>query len=53
MCYDYIIESYVWIEYLRGSKMGKKVRRYIEEEHSVTPAVVITELSRKLLKEVK
>lgn len=53
MCCDCIIDSYAWIEYFRGSKMGEKVRLYIEEEYSVTPTVVITELSRKLLKEVK
>jgi len=53
MSYDYIIDSYAWIEYFRGTDAGAKTRRYIEKENSATPTIVIVELSRKLLKEVE
>ncbi|MCX8183110.1 MAG: type II toxin-antitoxin system VapC family toxin [Crenarchaeota archaeon] len=53
MSYKYVIDVYAWIEYFRGSKPGEEAKRYIEEENSATPTVVIAELSRKLLKEVE
>ncbi|MEM0172687.1 MAG: type II toxin-antitoxin system VapC family toxin [Thermofilum sp.] len=53
MSYEYVIDAYAWIEYFRGSKLGEVVKRYIEEENSATPTVVVAELSRKLLKEIE
>lgn len=53
MSYDYVIDSYAWIEYFRGSKAGGRARNYIEEESSATPTIVLAELSRKLLREVE
>ena len=53
MSYKYVIDSYAWIEYFRGTSAGAKARKYIEEEESATPTIVIAELSRKLLKEVE
>ena len=53
MSYKYVIDSYAWIEYFRGTSAGVKARRYIEKEDSATPTIVIAELSRKLLKEIK
>jgi len=53
MSYKYVIDSYAWIEYFRGTRAGVKARRYIEEENSATPTIVIAELSRKLLKEIE
>jgi len=52
MNYDFVIDSYVWIEYFRGTKKGEIAKRYIEIENSATPTIVIAELSRKLLYEV-
>lgn len=52
MNYDFVIDSYAWIEYFRGSKRGRLVRKYVEEEESATPTIVVAELSRKLLNEV-
>lgn len=53
MSCEYVIDAYAWIEYFRGSRSGEVARRYIEEENSATPTVVIAELSRKLLREVE
>jgi len=53
MSYKYVIDSYTWIEYFRGTSAGAKARRYIEEEDSATPTIVIAELSRKLLREIE
>jgi predicted nucleic acid-binding protein len=52
MSYSFVIDSYAWIEYFRGSKRGFPVRNYVEKENSATPTIVIAEISRKLLKEV-
>jgi predicted nucleic acid-binding protein len=52
MSYDYVIDSYAWIEYFVGSAKGKSATKYIQESDSVTPTVVIAELSRKLLREI-
>jgi predicted nucleic acid-binding protein len=52
MNYDFVIDSYVWIEYFRGTKRGEIAKNYIEIENSATPTIVIAELSRKLLYEV-
>ena len=53
MSYKYVIDSYAWIEYFRGTRAGAKARRYIKEENSATPTIVIAELSRKLLRELR
>ncbi|MEM1581507.1 MAG: type II toxin-antitoxin system VapC family toxin [Candidatus Bathyarchaeia archaeon] len=52
MSYDFVIDSYAWIEYFRGSTRGALAKPYIEEENSVTPTIVIAEISRKLLNEI-
>ncbi len=53
MSYRYVLDSYAWIEYFRASKIGRVARRYIEEEDSATPSIVVAELSRKLLQAVE
>ncbi|MEM3699790.1 MAG: PIN domain-containing protein [Candidatus Bathyarchaeia archaeon] len=53
MSYKYVIDAYAWIEYFRGSKSGEIVKRYIESEDSATPTIVVSEISRKLLKEIE
>lgn len=52
MSYDFVIDSYAWIEYFRGSSRGALAKPYIEDEDSATPTIVIAEISRKLLNEV-
>jgi len=53
MSYKYVVDSDAWIEYFRGTSAGMKAKRYIEEEDSATPTIVIAELSRKLLREIE
>ncbi|MBS7645969.1 MAG: type II toxin-antitoxin system VapC family toxin [Candidatus Bathyarchaeia archaeon] len=52
MSYNFIIDSYAWIEYFIGSKEGAVAKAYIEEEESATPSIVVAEISRKLLYEI-
>ena len=52
MSCSYVIDTYAWIEYFKASPMGEAAREYIEGEHSVTPTIVISEISRKLTKDV-
>lgn len=53
MSYDFVIDSYAWIEYFRGSDVGRMVRKFLEEKSSVTPTMVVAELSKKLRLEVR
>jgi len=43
-----IIDAYAWIEYFRASKYGEVAKEYIESADSVTPSIVVAEISRKL-----
>jgi predicted nucleic acid-binding protein len=53
MSCNYIIDTYAWIEYFKASKMGELAKEYIESEHSVTPTIVVSEISRKLSKDIE
>jgi predicted nucleic acid-binding protein len=53
MSCNYIIDAYAWIEYFKASKMGEAAREFIESEHSVTPTIVVSEISRKLRRDVE
>lgn len=53
MSYRYVIDAYAWIEYFRASKSGEVAKRYIESEGSATPTIVVSEISRKLLREIE
>ena len=44
MSYEYVIDSYAWIEYFRGSEQGKSAKEYIESMDSVTSSITIAEL---------
>lgn len=52
MSCKYIIDSHAWIEYFKATKMGSIAREFIESEHSATPTIVVSEISRKLQKEI-
>ena len=52
MSSKYIIDSYAWIEYFRASKSGEVAKKYIESKDSATPTIVVSEISRKLTKEI-
>jgi predicted nucleic acid-binding protein len=53
MSYRYVVDAYAWIEYFRASKFGAVAKRYIESEGSATPTIVVSEISRKLLREIE
>jgi len=53
MSYRYVIDAYAWIEYFRASKSGEVAKRYIESKESATPTIVVSEISRKLLREIE
>ncbi|OIO22763.1 hypothetical protein AUJ65_05055 [Candidatus Micrarchaeota archaeon CG1_02_51_15] len=50
MCFD----TFAWIEYFAGSKVGARVAKEFVDDHEViilTPVVCLTELEAKALKE--
>ena len=49
----YVIDAYAWIEYFRASQYGKVAKEYIESADSVTPSIVVAEVSRKLQEEIE
>jgi len=51
MSYEYVIDSYAWIEYFRGTDAGSHVRPYVESESAATSALTIAELKEKYLRE--
>src|SRR3989344_4976949 len=53
MNYKYIIDSYAWVEYFRGSKEGNIAKDYIEGQSCITSAITIAELSEKYKREDK
>ena len=53
MSYNFIIDTFAWIEYFKASKMGEFAKEYIESENSVTPTIVVSEISRKLRKDIE
>ena len=53
MSCKYVIDSYAWIEYFNASKYGEVAKEYIESGNCVTPSIVVSEISRKLQKEIE
>jgi predicted nucleic acid-binding protein len=51
MSYEFVIDSYAWIEYFRGTPTGAKARRYIESDSAATSAITLAELREKYLRE--
>lgn len=48
----FVVDSWAWVEYLRGSKAGQKVRKAVErEEEFITHAVTIAEITSKFARE--
>jgi len=48
---DYVIDSYAWIEYFRGTETGKKVRPFVEGGSAATSVLTLAELREKYLRE--
>jgi len=42
-----VVDSFAWFEYFLGTPAGEVVRSYIEEGKTLTPTIVIAELSEK------
>ena len=53
MSYDYVIDSYAWVEYFRGSKEGRIAKDCIENNNCATSSITIAELSEKYKRENK
>jgi predicted nucleic acid-binding protein len=51
MATEYVIDSYAWIEYFRGTEAGKKIRPYVEGESAATSVLTLAELREKYLRE--
>ncbi len=51
MSYEYVIDSYAWVEYFRGGAKGLSARRYIEGGRAATAAITLAELREKYLRE--
>jgi predicted nucleic acid-binding protein len=51
MSYEYVIDSYAWVEYFRGTPSGERARPYIESDRSATSALTLAELREKYLRE--
>src|SRR5208282_2480590 len=48
---SYVIDSFAWFEYFAGSNAGAKARLFIESGKSLTPTIVIAELTEKYRRE--
>ena len=47
----YVIDSYAWLEYFMGTKVGERVKEIIENsEEKVTPTICLAEVYAKTLK---
>jgi predicted nucleic acid-binding protein len=51
MSYEYVIDSYAWVEYFRGTVPGKRARPYVEGDRAATSALTLAELREKYLRE--
>jgi len=39
MSHEYVLDSYAWIEYFRGTESGELVRPYVESDSGATSAL--------------
>jgi len=51
MSYRFVIDSYAWIEYFRGTQAGERARNYIEGKEAATSGISVAELKEKYLRE--
>lgn len=51
MSFRYVIDSYAWIEYFRGTPKGDIARPYIEGQKAATATITLAELREKYLRE--
>jgi predicted nucleic acid-binding protein len=48
---SYVLDTYAWIEYFKGSSFADKVESILESGKCFTPSIVIAELKTKFLRE--
>ena len=48
-----MIDTYAWVEYLTGSRIGAKAKSYIETGQALTPSIVLLELRKWYLREIE
>lgn len=53
MSFSYVIDSYAWVEYFRGTKEGAAAKEYIEKKSNATCSMTIAELAEKYRRENK
>lgn len=53
MSFSYVIDSYAWVEYFRGTEEGAAAKEYIEQKSNATCSITIAELAEKYKKENK
>jgi len=51
MSFRYMIDSYAWIEYFRGTRIGERAKSYIESHEAATATITVAELREKYLRE--
>jgi len=49
--YEFVIDSYAWIEYFRGTSSGERAREFVEGGSAATSAITLAELQEKYLRE--
>ena len=47
----YIIDTYAWIEYFRGTETGDRIQSKIDIGGNITPTIVLGELKKKYVEE--
>ncbi len=52
MGYEFVIDTYAWIEYFRGSAEGEIARECIDGHNIATPSIVVLELRKNLLRKI-
>lgn len=51
MSYRFVIDSYAWIEYFRGTDAGRRAKNYIEGREAAMSGISVAELKEKYLRE--
>lgn len=47
----YVVDTFAWFEYFKGSECGQKAKEYLEGNTTVTPTIVLAELADKYTRE--
>ena len=50
MKFDYVFDTFAWIEYFQASKKGEVVKEFLEKHKIATPIIAIAELADSYLR---